>query len=124
MLVTVAQMVFTKLSCCIPKVFHEFTYAWVVKAKSQCRARHTHFCESCPDRRLPRNKCSAASCATLLSIKISKHRSLFGNTVDVGSAISHDAMVIATHIEPADIIAHDEQDVGLFVLFSVCFCHS
>jgi hypothetical protein len=32
-------------------------------------------------------------------------------------------MVIATQIEPPYIITHDEQDVRLFVLFTIRFCH-
>jgi hypothetical protein len=55
--------------------------------------------------------------AALLSVEVGEHRAFLRDAVEIGRAIAHDAVVVATQIEPADVIGHDEQDVRLSVLW-------
>src|SRR4029077_9636075 len=47
---------------------------------------------------------------------------LFGNAINVGRPIAHDAQVVGADIEPANIVAPDDEDVGLFVA-GLAGCH-
>jgi len=46
--------------------------------------------------------------ATLLAVEVREHRAFFGDAIEVGRAIAHDAVVVATEVEPADVVRHDE----------------
>ena len=39
-----------------------------------------------------------------------------GDAVDVGRFADHQPAVIATRLHPADVVAHDEQDVGFLTV--------
>jgi hypothetical protein len=53
---------------------------------------------------------------TLLSVIGHEHRAFVRNPVDVRCFPDHQAAMIATRLHPADVIAHDEQDVWFLVL--------
>jgi hypothetical protein len=63
--------------------------------------------------------------AALLAVEVGEHRALFGDAVDVRRAVAHDAMVVTAHVEPADVVGHDEKDVGFarFLLLGLGGCH-
>ena len=42
-----------------------------------------------------------------------EQRAFRGDPVDVGSPESHHSAVVATRVEPADVVAHDDEDVRL-----------
>jgi hypothetical protein len=54
--------------------------------------------------------------AALLSVIGHEDSAFAGDPVNVRCFPDHQAAVIATRLHPADIIAHDEQDVGFLVL--------
>ena len=60
---------------------------------------------------MPGDERRAPGGAALLPIPIGKPRAFFGDAVDVGRLITHDATVVAARIEPPDVIAHDDEDV-------------
>ena len=43
-------------------------------------------------------------------------RAFIADAVDVGRLTNHQAAVIDARLHPADVVAHDEQDVGLVLL--------
>jgi hypothetical protein len=55
----------------------------------------------------------AACGATLLAVEVGEHRAFSGDAVDVRRPVAHDAVVVATDVEPSDVVGHDEQDVWL-----------
>ena len=61
----------------------------------------------------PGDECRTASGAALLAVEVREHRAFLGDAVDVRRAIAHDAVVVATEIEPADVVGHDEENVRL-----------
>src|SRR6266516_6538511 len=54
--------------------------------------------------------------ATLLSVVGHHDRAFFRNPVNVWRFPDHQAAMIAARLHPADVIAHDEQDIGFLVL--------
>ncbi len=51
--------------------------------------------------------------AALLGVVIGEHRTLIADAIDVGCLSGHQATMINPRLHPADVIAHDEDDVGL-----------
>ena len=76
-------------------------------------ARHADLCQTGADRRLAGDEGGAAGSAALLPVEVGEHRAFLGDPVDVGRAVAHDAVVVATDVEPADVVRHDEENVRL-----------
>ena len=55
---------------------------------------------------------SAARRATGLGIVVREQHALAGQLVEVGGLARHHAPVVGADVEPADIVAHDEENVG------------
>ena len=53
--------------------------------------------------------------AALLGIVGHELRTLVAEAIDVGRFADHQATMINARLHPADVVAHDEQDVGLFL---------
>src|SRR5262249_46727489 len=68
------------------------------------------------DWRLPGDERGAAGRAALLPIPISEPRPFPRDAVNVWRLVAHDAAVVTTRVEPADVIAHDHENVGLLGL--------
>ena len=62
---------------------------------------------------LPGDKSRSARGATLLAVIIGKYRAFFGYSVNIGGFVAHDAAAVITDIGNADIIAPNDQDIGL-----------
>ena len=52
--------------------------------------------------------------AALLGVVGHELRTLFPDAVDVGRLADHQSLVVDARLHPADVVAHDEQDIGLF----------
>ena len=59
--------------------------------------------------------------AALLGVVVGEHRAFLADLVDVGCLSDHQAAVVDARLHPADIIAHDEEDVW-FLLLLLCSC--
>ena len=55
---------------------------------------------------------AARPACTSLAVPVGEDRALPADAVDVGRAVAHDLHVVGADVKPADIVAHDEQDVG------------
>jgi hypothetical protein len=53
----------------------------------------------------------------LLTVIIGEDRALIRDAIDVGRAVAHHAAIVGADIPIADIIAHDNKDVRLLLLF-------
>src|SRR5262249_31487182 len=58
----------------------------------------------------------AAGGAALLGIIVHEDRAFVADAVDVRRLTDHQAAVVDAWLHPADVVAHDEQDVGLLLL--------
>ena len=61
----------------------------------------------------------ASGRAALLGVVVGEDRALIPDLVDVGCLSDHQAAMIDAGLHPADVIAHDEEDVGLLWLLRV-----
>ena len=115
-LVLVSQVVLAELPGRVAEVLHEVGDARVFGLKPDIRARQADLRQSCADGRLPGDERRASRRATLLPIPVGEQRAFFGDAVDVGRLIAHDATVVAARVKPPDVITHDDKDVRLLRL--------
>ena len=54
--------------------------------------------------------------AALLGVVVGELRALETDAVDVGRFPDHKALMVDARLHPADVVAHDEEDVGLLLL--------
>src|SRR4029077_15674996 len=59
--------------------------------------------------------------AALLGVVVGELRAFLPNAVDVRGFPNHQALVIDARLHPTDVVAHDEQDIGL-LLRLLCRC--
>ncbi len=69
-------------------------------------------------------KAVAPGRAALLGVVVGELRAFLADLVDVGRLADHQALVVDARLHPADIIAHDEEDVGLLWLLRVGGAHA
>src|SRR6478672_5798836 len=112
----VAEMVLAKLAGRVTKVVQELGESGrpgsqVGRAARELRGNHAR-----AQRIHAREEGVASGGATLLSVIGHEFRAFFRNPVDVWRIPDHQALMIATRLHYADIIAHDEQDIWFLVL--------
>src|SRR6266542_1764877 len=112
----VAEMVLAELAGAVAQIVEERGESrrsgpQVGRAARQLRRDHAH-----AQRMHAREEGGAPGRATLLSVVGHHNRAFFRNPVNVGRFPDHQAAMIAARLHPADIIAHDEQDVWVLVL--------
>ena len=54
--------------------------------------------------------------AALLGVVVGEHRAFLADLVDVGRLSDHQAAMIDARLHPADVVAHDEEDVWFLLL--------
>jgi hypothetical protein len=62
---------------------------------------------------LPVTKAAAAAGAALLAVPVGEQGAFLGDAVDVRGAVAHHALVVGADVPVADVIAPDDEDVGL-----------
>jgi len=67
-------------------------------------------------RALAGDKRGPAGSARLLAVIVGEDRPFIGDTVDVGRPVAHLAAVIGADVPIADIVCHNDEDVGLLLL--------
>ena len=75
------------------------------------KARRADLGEAGADRRLPGDERGAAGCAALLAIPVGEDRTFLAYPVNVGRVVTHYSHIVVADVEPADVVAHDEQYV-------------
>src|SRR5205823_13050772 len=61
------------------------------------------------------DKVRATCCATRFRVVVREQHSFLGHLVEVGCPPGHHAAMVSADVPHADIIAHDEQDIGFLV---------
>ncbi len=115
-LVAVAEMVLAELSGRIALRFEQFGDGRIFSGQAFLGRGQPDLQQPGPQRALSGDEGGAAGGAGLLAIIVGEDRALVGDAVDVGRAIAHHAAVVGADIPVADIIAHDDEDVGLLLL--------
>ena len=115
-LILVAQVVLPELAGGIAQVLHELRDAGVLLAEADIGAGQAHLSQTGADRRLSRDERGPAGSTALLTIPAGEHCAFLGDPVDVRRPVSHVSPVVNARIEPTDIIAHDDENVGFLLL--------
>ena len=77
------------------------------------RARQADLGEAGADGRLPGDERRAAGGAALLAVPVGEERAFLRDAVDVRRLVAHHALVVGADVEAADVVAPDDEDVGL-----------
>ncbi len=118
MLVVIAQVVLAELAGGVALLLEQIGDRGRPVGNAMRRAGHADRQQSRPERVLPQNERGPPRRAALLRVKVGEHRPFLGHPVDVRRPVSHDSMIIRADIMNADVIAPDNQDVGLLALGS------
>ena len=119
--VQVAEMVFPKLS---RGVAHRLQY------QRCCHGlvRHADVGASLADRRkaraqrdLPGDEVGAAGGAARFRVVVGEAHAIGGELVEIRRLAGHDALVIGADIVHADVVTHDDDNVGLLLLLRRCW---
>ena len=112
-LVLVAEVVLAELPVDVAERLQEFRDGRILRLKADIRTGQADLRQSRADRRLARDERRASGGAALLAVPVREHRAFVADAVDVRRAVSHHSAVVDARVEPADIVAHDHEDVGL-----------
>jgi hypothetical protein len=111
--VAVAKMVLAELAGGIAHGFERRGDGRRLRWHADGRARLPDGGEAGTDRQLSCDEIGAARGAARLGIIVGEQHTFGGELVEIGRAPRHDAAMIGADIEPANVVAHDEEDIGL-----------
>ncbi len=83
--------------------------------KADIGARLTDRGHARADRQLAGDEIRPARRAARLGVIVGEHHALVGQLVEVRRLAGHDAAMIGADVEPADVVAHDDKNVGLLI---------
>ena len=80
------------------------------------RAGCAHLGQAGADRRLSGDERGTAGRATVLRVVVGEGHAFFADAVDVGRHVADDAMGVAADVGLPDVVAEDDENIGLFGL--------
>jgi hypothetical protein len=108
-------MVLAELAGGVAERLQELRDGGIFGGQAGLRAGQAHLRQAGSDRRLTGNESRAPRRAALLAVPVGEVGAFPRDAVDVGRAIAHHAIVVAADVKPADVVGHDDKDVGLVV---------
>ena len=111
--VAVAEMVLAELAGGVAHGFERRGDGRRLRRHADGGAGLAHRGQPGADRQLAGDEIGAARRAARLGVIVGEQHAFGGELVEVRRLARHDAAVIGADIEPADVVAHDEDDVGL-----------
>ena len=114
-LVEVAEVILAELTGRVAEVLHEVRDARIFGLQADVRARQADLGQPGADGRLAGDERRAPRRAALLAIPVGEPRTFSGDAVDVRRVVAHDPAVVTTRVKPPDVVAHDDEDVGLLL---------
>ncbi len=114
--VAVAEVVLAELARHVAQRLQQFGQSRIGLREPFRRAGQADLGEAGADGRLPGDECRAAGGAALLAVPVGEQRALLGDAVDVRRLVAHLAHVVGADVELADVVAPDDEDVGLLGL--------
>ena len=110
-LVAVTQVVLAELAGDVTQGLEKVGDRRILGLQTEVGAGQAYLGEAGADGRLAGDERGPARGATLLSVPVGEHRTFLSEAIDVGSTVSHDAVVVGADIEPADVVAPDDENV-------------
>jgi hypothetical protein len=115
-LVLVAQMVLAELPGGIALRLQEFGQSRIFFPEAEIGPRQPDLTETSAEHTLASDERRAARRTALLTVVIGEQHPLLADRVDVGRAIAHQPVCVGADIRVPDIVAPDDDNVGLLVL--------
>ena len=113
MFIPVSQVIFAELTGGITPGLEHLGDSDIPILDPQIGTGQAHFGQACAKPGLARDKGRAPRRAALVAVVVGKAHALFGNAVDIRRAIAHDPVAVGADIGNADIVAPDDQNIGL-----------
>src|SRR6478609_5998121 len=109
----VAEMVLTELTGVVAEIEKEFGERRRAGPQIGRTARQLRRDHAGAERMHPGKEGVPTRGAALLRVVVRVERTLISDAIDVGRLPDHQAAVIDARLHPADVVAHDEEDVWL-----------
>ena len=111
--VAIPDVVLAELPCGVAEVLEQTADRGIELTHTHRRTRESDFAEPAPHNVLTGEECRAASRARLLTVVVLKLETFFRDAIDVGGFVAHQAIGIRADVRDADVVAPDDEDVGL-----------
>ena len=117
-LVLIAEVVLAELSGRVALLLKEVGNGRRPVRDALRAARHADGQQARTERMLSEDERRPTGGAALLGVGVGEERPFFGDAIDVGGLVPHDAVVVRTDVVNADVVAPEDDDVWL--LTSLC----
>ena len=118
--VEVAEVVLAELTGHVAERLEQLGDRHVARLQPFLRAGQAHLQQAGAERRLAGDERRAAGGAALLAVPVGEQRALFRDAVDVGRLVAHHPLVVGADVPVADVVAPDDEDVGLLAAAGCC----
>src|SRR5262245_11841340 len=113
MFIAIAQMIFAELAAGVAALLEQIGDRRRPIRDAVLRARHADRQQPGAKRMLSKNERSPARGAALLRVGVGEQRAFLRDTIYVGCAVAHDAVVVGADVVHADVVAPNYQNVWL-----------
>ena len=113
MFVAVAEVVLAELAGLVTPRLEELGDRDVAGLEAFLGAGQTHLQHAGAKADLTGDEGGAAGGAALLAVPVGEQRAFFGDAIDVRGLVTHHALVVGADVPVADVVAPDDEDVGL-----------
>ena len=113
--VAVSEMVLAELAGAVAEGLEQAGDGGIFRAVAQLGARQPHLGEPGAEHALAGDEGGTTGGAALLGVVVDELGAFLGDAVDVGGLVPHQPVAVAAQIALADVIAPEDQDVGLAV---------
>src|SRR6516164_3136456 len=115
-LIAIAKMVLAELSGLVAHPLQRSSNRHGLGGNAEWCSRLAYRCHAGANGQFARDEVGAACRTTRLGVVGIETHSFSSKLVEVGSESRHHALVIDANVEPANVVTHDDDDVGLFSL--------
>ena len=116
MLVEVAEVVLAELTGHVALRLEQLGDRDVPRLKSFLGAGQPDLEQAGAEGRLAGDERGASRGAALLAVPVGEQRAFLRDAIDVGRLVAHHALVVGAEVPVADVVAPDDEDVGLLLL--------
>src|SRR4029453_1073427 len=113
MFVAIAEVVLAELPCDVALRLKQVGDGDIARLQTFLRAGQSNLEHAGAETRLTGDETRASGGAALLTIPIREQRAFLGDAVKVWRLVAHHALVVGAEVPVANVIAPDDEDVGL-----------
>src|SRR5206468_12608325 len=113
MLVAIAEMVLAELACDVALRFEQFRDRHIPCLQTFLSTWQADFEHAGAETRLAGDEARAPGGTALLAVPVRKERAFLRDAVNVRRFVAHHSLVVSADVPVADVVAPDDEDVGL-----------